>query len=208
MVSKMGVIYIGKNVYLSGKQKKKTMKQIFKIFIVAAIAFFAAENTADAQLLKNLIQKTTSATHTETASEGTLNGKAAGAALKDLYSQYKTDKKLDMSNLNNIMNLATLASNIKGLKDVSNKSAFYKDFLSGLIKGSDNLVNESNGSTIMQGLTNLVKSTDLSGLTDVAGNTKSKISNALSGASNKANTAIENASEIATSVGNLLNLFK
>jgi hypothetical protein len=208
MVSKMGVIYIGKNVYLSGKQKKITMKQIFKIFIVAAIAFFAAENAADAQLLKNIIQKTTSATHKETASEGTLNGKAAGAALKDLYSQYKTDKKLDMSNLNNIMNLATLASNIKGLKDVSNKSAFYKDFLSGLIKGSDNLVNESNGSTIMQGLTNLVKSTDLSGLTDVAGNTKSKISNALSGASNKANTAIENASEIATSVGNLLNLFK
>lgn len=208
MVSKMGVIYIGKNVYLSGKQKKITMKQIFKIFIVAAIAFFAAENAADAQLLKNIIQKTTSATHTETASEGKLNGKAAGAALKDLYSQYKTDKKLDMSNLNNIMNLATLANNIKGLKNVSNKSAFYKDFLSGLIKGSDNLVNESNGSTIMQGLTNLVKSTDLSGLTDVAGNTKSKISNALSGASNKANTAIENASEIATSVGNLLNLFK
>jgi hypothetical protein len=208
MVSKMGVIYIGKNVYLSGKQKKITMKQIFKIFIVAAIAFFAAENAADAQLLKNIIQKTTSATHKETASEGTLNGKAAGAALKDLYSQYKTDKKLDMSNLNNIMNLATLANNIKGLKNVSNKSAFYKDFLSGLIKGSDNLVNESNGSTIMQGLTNLVKSTDLSGLTDVAGNTKSKISNALSGASNKANTAIENASEIATSVGNLLNLFK
>jgi hypothetical protein len=208
MVSKMGVIYIGKNVYLSGKQKKITMKQIFKIFIVAAIAFFAAENAADAQLLKNIIQKTTSATHKETASEGTLNGKAAGAALKDLYSQYKTDKKLDMSNLNNIMNLATLANNIKGLKNVSNKSAFYKDFISGLIKGSDNLVNESNGSTIMQGLTNLVKSTDLSGLTDVAGNTKSKISNALSGASNKANTAIENASEIATSVGNLLNLFK
>jgi hypothetical protein len=184
------------------------MKRIFKIFIVAAIAFFAAENAADAQLLKNLIQKATSSTSTETESEGTLNGKAAGAALKDLYTQYKTDKKLDMSNLNNIMNLATLASNIKGLKDVSNKSAFYKDFLSGLIKGSDNLVNESNGSTIMQGLTNLVKSTDLSGLTDVAGNTKSKISNALSGASNKANTAIENASEIATSVGNLLNLFK
>jgi hypothetical protein len=184
------------------------MKRIFKIFIVAAIAFFAAENAADAQLLKNLIQKATSSTSTETESEGTLNGKAAGAALKDLYTQYKTDKKLDMSNLNNIMNLATLTSNIKGLKNVSNKSAFYKDFLSGLIKGTDNLVNESNGSTVMQGLTNLVKNTDLSGLTDVAENAKSKISSALSGASNKANTAIENASEIATSVSSLLNLFK
>ena len=89
---------------------------------VAAVAFFAAEATADAQLLKNLLNKTSEKTET-TTSAATSNGRAAGAALKSLYAQYKADGKLDMSNFNNIMNLATLANNTKDLKGQSDKSA-------------------------------------------------------------------------------------
>jgi hypothetical protein len=71
------------------------MKNIVKIFIVAMVGFFAAETTADAQLLKNLLKKATTDTES-TATVAVSNGKAAGAALKALYSQYKADGKIDM----------------------------------------------------------------------------------------------------------------
>ena len=183
------------------------MTRFFKIIAVAAIAFFAAEATADAQLLKNLLNKGKSET-TETVSAGTTNGQAAGAALKALYGQYKADGKVDMSNLNNIINLATLANNIKQLKGQTDKSAFYKDFAAGLITGSNNLVTSKNSTSVMSGLTNLVNNVDLSGLTSKAASASSAASAALSGAASKADTAIDNANEIASSVTNILNLFK
>lgn len=183
------------------------MTRYFKIIVVAAIAFCAAEATADAQLLKNLLNKGKSET-TETVSAGTTNGQAAGAALKALYGQYKADGKVDMSNLNNIINLATLANNIKQLKGQTDKSAFYKDFAAGLITGSNNLVTSKNSTSVMSGLTNLVNNVDLSGLTSKAASASSAASAALSGAASKADTAIDNANEIASSVTNILNLFK
>lgn len=183
------------------------MTRFFKIIAVAAIAFFAAEATADAQLLKNLLNKGKSET-TETVSAGTTNGQAAGAALKALYGQYKADGKVDMSNLNNIINLATLANNIKQLKGLTDKSAFYKEFAAGLITGSNNLVTSKNSTSVMSGLTNLVNNVDLSGLTSKAASASSAASAALSGAASKADTAIDNANEIASSVTNILNLFK
>lgn len=187
------------------------MRQILKIFIVAAVALFAAEASADAQLLKNLL--TGSSSTTETVSEATSDGQAAGAALKSLYSQYKADgKKLDMSNLSNMLNLATLASSVEGLKGTSNKSTFYKDFAKGLVIGSGNLVNSTNSTSVMNGITSLVNNVDLSGLTETAESTASKatsaLTSALTGASDKATTAVSNATEIASSVSNILNLFK
>ena len=150
------------------------MRRLLTI-VLAAAAFFAAENTADAQLLKNLVNKvtgntTTTTTTTTTATEdnATLNGKAAGAALRALYTQYKADKKLDMTNLNNIANVATFSANVQGLKGQPNKGAYYKDFASGLITGSNNLVNESNSTTVMDKLTSLVQNVDLSAATNKA----------------------------------------
>lgn len=199
------------------------MKRLFKIMAVAAVVFFAAEATADAQLLKNLLNKASEKTETAT-SAATSNGRAAGAALKSLYTQYKADGKLDMSNFNNIMNLATLANNTKDLKGQSDKSAFYKDFAAGLVLGSGNLVTQSNTTSVMSGLSNLVNNVDLSGLAAAAAaaapapakqeTTSSAVSalasatSTLTNASEKATTAVENASEIAESVSSILNLFK
>ena len=186
------------------------MKRILTI-IVAMAAFLAAENTADAQLLKNLLNKvkgTTETTTTTTETAATANGKAAGAALRALYTQYKADGKMDMANLTNIANLATLASNVQDLKGQSDKSAFYKDFVAGLISGSNNLVTESNSGTVMSGLTNLVENVDLSGLTQKAETTATSLTDKLVSASDKAATAAENASDVANAVTNLLNLFK
>ena len=182
-------------------------------------AFLAAENTADAQFLKNLLNKvkgtstettttTTTATPAETATAATSNGQAAGVALKSLFTQYKADGKLDMGNLNNLMNLAALATNVQGLKGQTDKTTFYKDFASGLVLGSNNLVNSAHSTSIMSGLQNLVNNVDLSGLTQKAETTKENLTEKLTAASSKANTAVANATEIAGAVTNILNLFK
>ena len=64
----------------------------------------------------------------------------------------------------------------------------------------------------MSGLTNLVNNVDLSALTasaeDKAGAAASALTEKLAGASDKANAAMENATEIAGAVTNILNLFK
>ena len=131
-----------------------------------------------------------------------------GVALKSLFTQYKADGKLDMGNLNNLMNLAALATNVQGLKGQTDKTTFYKDFASGLVLGSNNLVNSANSTSIMSGLQNLVNNVDLSGLTQKAETTKENLTEKLTAASSKANTAVENATEIAGAVTNILNLFK
>lgn len=184
------------------------MKKIFTV-IFAVSAFLLAETTADAQLLKNLLKKATNeVTEVETVSAATSNGKQAGAALKSLYTQYKADGKMDMSNLTNIMNLATLANNVQGLKGQDNKTAFYKDFASGLILGSGNLVTQVNSAAVVEGLTGLVENVDLSALTTSATSATEKAASAITVASGKAGTAVENATEIAESVSSILNLFK
>lgn len=130
-------------------------------------------------------------------STATSNGKAAGVALKSLYTQYKADGKLNMKNVGNLVNLATLANNLQGLKGQSDKSAFYKDFATGLVTGSGNLVTESNSNAVMGGLSNLVNNIDLSGLQNVASNEEGKGLGAL-----------KNAGEISESVSGILNIFK
>lgn len=183
------------------------MKRILAIVLVAT-AFLATENTADAQFLKNLLNKVKGTTETtateasattaaETTSTATVDGKAAGVALRALFTQYKADGKFDMGNLNNLLNLTSLANNIQGLKGQTNKGAFYKDFASGLVMGSNNLVTEQNTTSVMDGLTNLVNNVDLSGL-------QSKTENAAA----KGAAALENATTIANSVSSILNIFK
>ena len=187
------------------------MKRILTI-LVAMAAFLATENTADAQILKKLFGGKSETPATETVSAATTNGQAAGAALKALYTQYKADGKLDMGNLTNLMNLTTLATNVQGLKGQSDKGTFYKDFASGLVLGSSNLVTSTNSTSVMSGLTNLVENVYLSGLTasaeEKAQSAASTLTEKLTGASDKANTAVENATEIAGAVTNILNLFK
>ena len=182
------------------------MKRIITL-VVTLVAFLSvAEFHAEAQFLKNLFKK--SETKTTTVSP-TVNGQAAGAALKSLYGQYKVDGKLDMSNLTNIMNLTTLATNVQGLKGQTDKSAFYKDFASGLILGSGSLVTAKNSSNVMSGLTSLVNNVDLSGLIKTkSAETTAAVSEKTAATAATAATALSNASDIADSVTNILNIFK
>lgn len=85
------------------------------------------------------------------------SGQASGAALRNLYTQYKADGKIDMTNINNILNLAALSQCIGELKDAGkvDKSDYVKEFATGLILGSNNLVNQTNSTPVVGGLTNL-----------------------------------------------------
>lgn len=174
------------------------MKRIITI-VIAVAAFLAAEHTADAQFLKNLLKKAT--TETTAPSAATSNGQAAGAALKALYTQYKADGKIDLSNINNIMNLAALANNVKDLKGQTNKSAFYKDFAAGLVTGSNSLVTSSNSTAVMNGLSKLVNNVDLTAL-------QGKASEVVENVTTKGSAALEDANQIATSVSSILKLLK
>lgn len=87
------------------------------------------------------------------------NGNTAGSALLSLYTNYKADGKIDLSNTTNIQSIITLAQNIKGIKEQKDNT----NFLSGLISGSKNLINNSNSSTALDAL-GQISSLDLSSL--------------------------------------------
>lgn len=166
--------------------------------IIAALALTAFAASSCGLLGGTTATGTSTASQTTNVTTGSTNGQAAGAALKALYSQYKADgNKLNMTNLTNIVNLTTLANNVQGLKGMSNKTDFYKEFASGLVLGSNNLVTQNNSNSIMNGLQNLVNNVDLSGL-------QSKTENAAA----KGAAALENATTIANSVSSILNIFK
>ncbi|MGM9749214.1 MAG: hypothetical protein ACI3ZN_10465 [Candidatus Cryptobacteroides sp.] len=130
------------------------------------------------------------------------NGQTTGTALKAIYTQYKADgNKLNMSNVSNLLNLATLANSLQGLKGQASGTAFYTDFAKGLVAGSTNLVNTNNTSSVMNGLANLTN-LDLSSLAGLAGSASS------SETVSKGVETVKNAGEIASSVSNILNLFK
>lgn len=106
-------------------------------------------------------------------SMGTANGQASGAALKSLYSQYKTDGKVNMQDMNNVMNIMYLVNAIQGLKGMDNKSAFYTDFATGLVLGSNNMISSSNSSAVT-GMLGTLANANMPELTQAAKQAASK----------------------------------
>ena len=137
---------------------------------------------------------------TATTATPTSNGQASGAALRSLYTQYKTDGKIDMTNINNILNLAALSQAVTELKDAGtvDKSAYIKEFATGLILGSNNLVNQSNSTPVVSGLTNIA-GIDLSA---VKGAATSLIASGITAAAAQAGTAQAQAAQAAQTAQN------
>lgn len=132
-------------------------------------------------------------------------GTKVGSALLGLYTQYKTTGKIDLSNATNLLNLATLASNLGGLKsayttaDTATANTFADLFSSSLISGSANLVNASNQSSVVGTLLNL-SNIDLSAIT---GQAKTTASSAAAAA-----TSALTSPELKSAVSSLTTLFK
>ena len=135
---------------------------------------------------------------------GATNGQATGAAIKSLYSQYKTDGRIDVTNINNVMNMVAVANGIQGLKGLDDKSSFYKDFAAGLIFGSNNLIT-NNTSSAITGLLGGLANQNLSGLTGMATTSiNNAVSSAVSGVASTASGALSSISDKTAGVANTI----
>jgi len=175
------------NLTGQGVQNKNIMKISTKIMAVAAIVLLAISSCIAAAAAEPQLFGKKSSAYT--------SGQATGSALKTLYTQYKADgKKLDIKNSKNLLTLATLAKSISGLKGATKGSAFYKEFASGMILGSNNLVTKNSSDNVMSSLTSIA-GMDLSALTGKAAPSESTVSKS-------------NLSEIAGNVSGILGMFK
>ena len=130
---------------------------------------------------------------TTTVSESYTAGNQSGIALKALYDQYKADGKLDLSNLSNVANILNVSAQVQKLTQADKATVSYSDFSKGLIEGSVNLVNNLNSEQITEALVSKLGSVDTSKLTD---------------ATDKAQAAVTNVTTAASSVMEVLSLFK
>lgn len=130
---------------------------------------------------------------TTTVSESYTAGNQSGIALKALYDQYKTDGKLDLSNLSNVANILNVSAQVQKLTQADKATVSYSDFSKGLIEGSVNLVNNLNSEQITEALVSKLGSVDTSKLDETA---------------DKAQTAVTNVTTAASSVMEVLSLFK
>jgi len=121
-------------------------------------------------------------------------GNQSGVALKALYNQYKADGKLDLSNLSNVANIMNVAAQAQQIKNAEKGSVNYTDFSKGLVEGATGLISDVNADAVVDGLKQAVASkVDSEKVTE---------------ATDKAQTAATNISQTATSIMEVIKLFK
>lgn len=121
-------------------------------------------------------------------------GSQSGVALKALYNQYKADGKLDLSNLSNVANILNVAAQAQQIKNAEKGSVNYTDFSKGLVEGATGLISDVNADAVVDGLKQAVASkVDSEKVTE---------------ATDKAQTAATNISQTATSIMEVIKLFK
>lgn len=98
------------------------------------------------------------------------NGQAAGSLLKKFQKQYKADGKIDLANLDNVIQLTALGNVIYGLKGQDDNSEYFNDFSMGLVSGSKKLINTNSASNITKLLRSLadIDFTSISKATEAA----------------------------------------
>ena len=80
-------------------------------------------------------------------------GTSTGSALSTIYSVLKSTGALDLGDLSTLINLGKILTGANSLVDAS--QSYVDQFASDLIKGSNNLVNSSNVSSVISSLKNL-----------------------------------------------------
>ena len=133
-------------------------------------------------------------------SESYTAGQQSGVALKALYTQYKTDGKLDFSNLNNLLNIVNLSAQVQKVTKAEKGTVDYSEFGKGLVAGSVNLVNELNQEKVVNVLTQQLANVDTSKITEVAGQAQTTIGTVTE--------SINSVKEASSSVMEIINLFK
>ena len=118
---------------------------------------------------KSATTSSTPATGTaqQTTAAAVQMGKNAGSSLDMLTAQYKTDGKLDMSNLSNIANMLNLAAASQQLYANKSNSDYRKGFVNGMILNSIN-IDELNATTVTEALDELAEQTNIDALQEAA----------------------------------------
>ena len=98
-------------------------------------------------------------------SSGSNTGSSTGGALAALYQIFKSTGALDLGNLTNIINIGKVLTGANALADATTEYA--TDFTSGLIAGSQQLINDKNVQNVVTALKALSK-VDTSALTQAA----------------------------------------
>ena len=165
---------------------KKTIITMMALSAIALSSCGVLSGTANKQA------QPTQAT-TVTTSNAATQGQSAGAALKSLYAQYKADGKFDTKNLNNIINTLQLVNACSDLKNNAKQSDYWKNFVSGLILGSEQLVTEKIAQPVTEQLTSLAAQVDTTKLQQ---------------ATTDVTAAAGSIGQAATSLSNIFSLFK
>lgn len=90
-----------------------------------------------------------------TSSASYVSGKGFGQSLAYLYSQYKTAGKLDYGNATTLLNIASLATYGSTVRGNATNTAFYRDFASGAVAGSNTLINAASVDNIISMCNNI-----------------------------------------------------
>lgn len=170
------------------------MKKVYSFALLVVCVLFATSCGSTAGL---------AGSSTASGSSVYSAGQSVGSSLKNIYSQYKTDGKFDATNLNNILNIATLASNYNTLKETEKGSQFYGDLIKGMIVGSSNLVQESTADKVKNGIVSSLSGVNLGTII----NTAAQSAQSSNTAKNVESAATE-VSKISNSLTNIFSLFK
>lgn len=136
---------------------------------------------------------TTASTSTTTASSAADAGQGAGAALLNLYKQFKADgNKFDYQNMQNILNTVSLVANCEGLKSNYKDKTYLKDFGKGMISSSLGLVTQDNVDSVTGSLVEMVKNSE------TVQNAKTQTQSTAATAAQYANTASQYAGALST----------
>lgn len=82
-------------------------------------------------------------------------GNGFGTSLAALYSQYKSSGKINLANTSTLFNLTSLATNGAAIKGLGTNTTNYKNFASGVVSGSTNLVTTGSVDKIISSVNNL-----------------------------------------------------
>ncbi|MBQ7697179.1 MAG: hypothetical protein IJT35_01170 [Paludibacteraceae bacterium] len=160
-----------------------------KVLLASLVALLVLSSCSALKGTSSNANTVASAVSSATSSDGM----AAGQALSAIYKQYKADGKYDYTNLNNALNTIKLLQSCQNLKSNAKNSTYWKNFAAGLVLGSNNLVTDQLSGTVTNSLNSLVSNVD---------------TQKLQSAGQNATDAISTAKQTASSISNILSLFK
>ncbi len=169
------------------------MKKLYNLIVLAVIAFAAVSCGSTAGILG-----------TSTSSSGVYSaGQSVGSSIKNIYSQYKTDGKFDASNVNNLLNIATLAANYNTLKETEKSSQYYGDLIKGMIVGSSNLIQENTADQVKTGIVSSLSGVNLGTIINSAAQSAQD-----SNTAKNVESAVTEVSKISNSLTNIFSIFQ